>query len=131
MLNKKVRSLVRTGLPKSLGVLALVISGAMPGLSQTADEPLPAAAQAAINNGINAAKESDYRTAIRHFEEARKIAPNAPTVLYDMGLAESNIPGRELRAMAWLGAYLAANPAASNKIAVQGQIGKLKAEQQE
>ena len=131
MLNKKVRLLARTGLPKWFGVLVLVVFGAMPGLSQTAaNEPLPAAAQAAINNGINAAKESDYRTAIRHFEEARKIAPNAPTVLYDMGLAESNIPGRELRAIAWLGAYLAANPAVSNKAAVQGQIGKLKAEQQ-
>jgi hypothetical protein len=35
-------------------------------------------AQQAINRGIIAAKQQDYLLAIRYFEEARKIAPDAP-----------------------------------------------------
>jgi hypothetical protein len=43
----------------------------------------------------------------------------------NLGLAESRIPGRELRAIAWFGAYLAANPTAPNAAAVKGQIAVL------
>jgi len=82
-------------------------------------------AQQAINKGIIAAKQQDYLLAIRYFQEARKIAPDAPEIFYDLGLAESKIPGRELRAIAWFGAYLAANPSAPNAAAVKGEIDTL------
>ncbi|WP_332776322.1 tetratricopeptide repeat protein [Polaromonas sp.] len=87
--------------------------------------PLPPAAQEAIDKGIIAAKVPDYLLAIRYFDEARKLAPQAPVVYLNLGLAESRIPGRELRAMAWFGAYLAAYPDAPNAAAVKEQIGVL------
>lgn len=92
--------------------------------------PLPPAAQEAINKGIIAAKVPDYPLAIRYFEEARKIAPHAPVIYLNMGLAESRIPGRELRAIAWLGAYLAAYPNAPNAAAVKEQISVLEVKNQ-
>lgn len=87
--------------------------------------PLPPAAQEALNNGIIAARVPDYLLAIRYFEEARKLAPAAPIIHLNLGLAESRIGGRELRAIAWFGAYLAANPDAANAAAVREQIAVL------
>ena len=42
-----------------------------------APAPLPSAAQEVLNKGILAAKLPDYLLAIRYFEEARKLAPQA------------------------------------------------------
>src|SRR5471030_1849083 len=70
---------------------------------------LPPEAQEAVKKGIIAAKEQEWEIAIQSFQEARKTAPNAPELFYNLGLAESKIPGRELRAIAWFGAYLTAN----------------------
>lgn len=87
-----------------------------------ASAPLPPAAQDAVNKGIIAAKVPDYPLAIRFFEEARTLAPQAAVIYLNLGLAESKIPGRELRAIAWFGAYLAACPTATNAAAVKEQI---------
>lgn len=87
--------------------------------------PLPPTAQEALNKGIIAAKVPDYLLATRYFEEARRAAPQAPVIYLNLGLAESRIPGRELRAIAWFGAYLAAYPDAPNAAAVKEQIGVL------
>jgi hypothetical protein len=95
-------------------------------LAQTsAPAPLPSAAQEALNKGILAAKVPDYLLAIRFFEEARKLAPQAPVIFLNLGIAESKMPGRELRAIAWFGAYLAASPDAPNAAAVKEQIAAL------
>ena len=83
---------------------------------------LPPRAQEALDKGIIAAKVSDYRLAIHYFEQARKTAPQAPVLYLNLGLAESKIPGRDLRAIAWFGAYLAAQPQAPNAAAVKEQI---------
>ena len=77
-----------------------------------AQQPLPPAAQADLDKGIIAAKVPDYALAIHYFEDARKLAPLAPIVFMNLGIAESKMPGRELRAMAWFGTYLAAYPGA-------------------
>ena len=90
-----------------------------------APTPLPPAAQEALNKGIIAAKVPDYLLAIRYFEEARKLAPDAPVVYLNLGLAESKIPSRELRAIAWFGVYLAAHPDAPNAAAVKAEIATL------
>lgn len=87
--------------------------------------PLPPDAQDALKKGILAANQQDYLLAIRFFQDARKAAPKASEIYYDLGLAESKIPGRELRAIAWFSAYLAANPRASNAAAVKDQIDTL------
>lgn len=65
---------------------------------------LPPEAQTAMDKGVIAAKQQDYMLAIRYFQDARKTAPDAPEVFYNLGLAESKMPGRELRAMAWFSA---------------------------
>jgi tetratricopeptide (TPR) repeat protein len=92
--------------------------------------PLPPAAQEALDKGIIAAKVPDYLLAIRYFEEARKIAHEAPVIFLNLGIAESKIPGRELRAIAWFGAYLAASPDAPNAAAVKEQIAVLEVRNQ-
>jgi tetratricopeptide (TPR) repeat protein len=114
-------------------ILLACISLAQPfaALAQAnAPEPLPPAAQEALNKGIIAAKVPDYLLAIRYFEDARKIAPDAPVIYLNLGLAESRIPGRELRAIAWFGAYLAAYPDAPNAAVVQEQIAVLEVKNQ-
>jgi tetratricopeptide (TPR) repeat protein len=84
--------------------------------------PLPPEAQDALKKGVMAAQQQDYLLAIRYFQDARKLAPDDPEIYKDLGLAESKIPGRELRAICWFEAYLAANPNAPNAAAVREQI---------
>lgn len=86
--------------------------------------PLAPAAKDAIGRGIIAAQRSDYALAVRCFEEARGHSPRAPEVFLNLGLAEGKRPGRELRAIAWLGAYLTADPyaPAPNEAAVRAQM---------
>ncbi len=102
-----------------------VISLAQPfaALAQTTTPaPLPPAAQEAMEIGIIAAQQQEFLLAIRNFQDARKIAPAAPILFFNLGLAESKIAGRELRAMTWFGAYLEASPGAANAAAVREQI---------
>jgi tetratricopeptide (TPR) repeat protein len=87
---------------------------------------LPQAARDAVGRGMAAANSSDFPLAVRYFEEARVIAPEAPVVLFDLALAESHFPGRELRAIAWYAAYLSVQPAASNAAAVKTEIARLR-----
>src|ERR1700681_1740199 len=99
--------------------LALPLAAlAQPTEPASAPAPLPADAKEAIKKGIIAANEQEWDIAIQSFQDARKSAPDAPEVYYNLGLAESRIPGRELRAIAWFGAYLAAAPNAPNAAAV-------------
>ena len=86
---------------------------------------LAAEAQDAIESGKTAAKQRNYLEAIKDFEIARKLAPDEPKIYYFLGLAESNIPGRELRAVCWFKAYLAINPEASNAKLLQTKINEL------
>jgi parvulin-like peptidyl-prolyl isomerase len=92
--------------------------------------PAPSAEQEALNKGIIAANLPNYPLAIRFFAEARKLAPDAPTIYFNLGLAESEIPGHELRAIAWFGAYLAANPTTRNAAAVKEQMIALELDSQ-
>jgi hypothetical protein len=90
--------------------------------AQESTNALPPDAQDAIDKGIIAAKNQDYLLAIRYFEDARKIAPNSPEIFYNLGLAESQIPGRELRAICWFGAFLTAEPNSPKAAAIKEQI---------
>jgi len=107
---------------KSL-LLTFICLGLIMPIKSHAD--LPADAQDSIKKGVIAAKEGDYQLATRYFQDARKIAPDAPEVYFNLGLAESKIPGRELRAIAWFGAYLSATPNAPNASAVKDQMQAL------
>lgn len=79
-------------------------------------------AQEATQKGIIAAQQQEYLLAIRYFQDARKASPGGPVLLFNLGLAESKIAGRELRAMTWFQAYLVASPSAENAAAVNEQI---------
>lgn len=90
---------------------------------------MPPEAQNAVNLGISAAKqEHDFSLAIRYFQEARAwvpVATDAPEIFLNLGLAESRLSGRELRAIGWLSAYLAAGPTPRNVVAVKHEIDGL------
>jgi tetratricopeptide (TPR) repeat protein len=86
-------------------------------LSQEAREP--------FNKGMIAVEQNEWLVAIRYFERAQKIGTYAPIVLFNLGLAESKIPNRELRALAWLHAYLVVAPNSSNAEAVREEIASL------
>jgi hypothetical protein len=109
----KLKPFPRTGLPVALVFIFTA--------SQLRAE-LPPESEEAMKNGLQAAKQHEWKTAIQSFQEARKIAPNAPELFYNLGLAESRIPGRELRAIAWFSAYLAANTSTPNAAAIKDQI---------
>ncbi len=116
------KKLLRNFLCYCFTVFFIISITTITGFSQTT---LPPAVQEAINNGIIATKVPDYLLAIKYFEEARKAAPQSAEIFFNLGLAESKIPGRELRSIGWFGAYLSANPAASNASAVKEQIAVL------
>ena len=102
----------------------LVCVLALFGIIQSSAE-IPPNAEVAVKNGVMAFKETNYLLAISYFQEARKIAPDAPEIYFKLGVAESKIPGRELRAICWLGAYLAGTPNAANASKVINQITQL------
>jgi ankyrin repeat protein len=87
--------------------------------------PFSADAESAIEQGIAAAKKSDYLEAIRLFEIVQAEAPYSPLPLYYLGLAESKIPDRELRAICWFKAFLAAASDSPKAEAVGAEIANL------
>ena len=118
-----MRSRLTSGL--ALGVMVALCSTVH--AQTTPPAPLPPAAQAALEKGLAAARVPDYPLAIRHFEEARRIAPGSPIVFFNLGLAESRMSAREMRAIAWFGAYLAEYPDAPNAAQVRSEIATLQA----
>ena len=97
---------------------------------------LPASAQTELAHGIAAAQAADYPGAIAHFQAARatpyfaddlSLSRRAPEIYFNLALAESRLPGRELRAIAWFNAYLVSDPytTAPDAPAVQAEIMRL------
>jgi hypothetical protein len=86
------------------------------------DSALNAEAQESLDRGLSAANQREWPTAIRHFDRARQAAPSAAAPLFNLALAESQIPWRELRAICWFRAYLALEPNAPNAAAIRRQI---------
>lgn len=80
---------------------------------------------AALAKGVEAAKAQQFAQAADYFRQAHDANPAAPEPLFDLGLAEAKISGRDLRAMAWFEAYLALAPGAPNAAAVRQQIKNL------
>jgi hypothetical protein len=95
-------------------------------LAETAEAPLHAKAHDAVEKGIAAAKQAQWDVAIRFFNEGRQAAPDSAVPLLNLGLAEAQLAGHELRAICWFEAYLAAVPDAANAPAVRQQIASLK-----
>jgi hypothetical protein len=88
-------------------------------------EELPPVAKEAVEKGLAAAGQKEWKLAIRYFEEARKAAPHSPIALYNLALAEMQIPGRELRPVAFFEAYLLAAPQTDKAAAIRTQVANL------
>lgn len=85
----------------------------------------PDSARVAMDKGIIAAEIPDFPLAAKYFEEARRIDPNRAAIFYNLGMVESNIPGRELRAVCWLSAYLLREPNDPAADLIKEQIKRL------
>ena len=129
MTSEKQRSRLRH---RRLARLAIFLSLSTNVAAGQFASPAPASPRAmeAVKKGIVASKQQDYLLAIRYFQEARVQAPQSPEIFVNLGLAEANIPGRELRAICWFEAYLAANPGARNAAAVKEEIDALEVKNQ-
>lgn len=79
---------------------------------------------ALYNAGIEAAGREDWRVAIAYFTAAHERAHLVPRYMYNLGLAHARA-GHEVVAIAWLVAYLTAEPQASNQQVVWEQIARL------
>jgi hypothetical protein len=109
-----------------IALLFLAMILPMDSFAQTTNvTTMPPKAQAAMKKGLDAAKLQEWTVAIRYFNEAHQSAPDSPVPLVNLGLAESQLPGHELRAVCWFEAYLILVPAAVNAPAVRQQISNL------
>jgi hypothetical protein len=77
-----------------------------------------------FNAGLEAAQREDWRVAIAYFTAAHQRAHLAPKYIYNLGLAHARA-GHDLPAMAWLVAYLTAEPNAPNRAAVWAEIAQI------
>ena len=83
----------------------------------------------AFDQGIAAAQRQDWTAAADYFEQGYKFAERRkepPALLFNLGLANSKIPGRELHAMLWFKLYLHCQPHAANADAVRQELASLK-----
>lgn len=94
--------------------------------ASVADAGLPATAEQSMNEGLNAAQSGNWPEAIKHFRAAQQQAPASPEILFNLALALDKAGGRELAAVTWYNAYLAANPGSADTGQVRTQIEKLK-----
>jgi len=81
-------------------------------------------ANTALERGINAAKGGQWKIATSEFMKAWSEEPLSPVVLYNIGLAHSK-SGNPLSAIAWLEAYLEAEPNSTNKDQIRNTISNL------
>jgi hypothetical protein len=105
-------------------VLAAALAALLATSSHVFSEPPPQVAR-----GLDALAKGDYQTADDDFRDA--VQSSGPEAYHAIGTAEAAIPGRELHAMCWLAAYLAAEPHAANAAEVRAAIAALEAKRRE
>jgi tetratricopeptide (TPR) repeat protein len=81
--------------------------------------------QEPFQNGMRAAQQQDWSSAIRYFIEAQQSDTEAPVIWFNLGLASSKVPNYELRALACFQLYLLKARDAPNAEAVRRQISAL------
>lgn len=85
----------------------------------------PPQAQEALARGFAFAQQKQWALAIRYFRTAQQAAPADPAILLNLGLANQQVPGRELIAAAWYRAFLAAAPQVREADEVRKQLVKI------
>ncbi|MGR3173926.1 MAG: Lcl domain-containing protein [Candidatus Scalindua sp.] len=93
--------------------------------AKVSEPSISLAAKKAHIRGLSAADQEDWELAIKYFGEAREEAPTWPDVLYNLAYAHQLAGGRELIAIAWYQAYLAAAPGADDTDQVRAWIVEL------
>lgn len=85
---------------------------------------LPAAAEKARQEALAAVKTQNWKAAIDGFEKARRIAPCAPSLIYNLALAYEK-DGKKTLAALWYRVYLSQQPDAPNATVVRAEIARL------
>ncbi|HEY5410235.1 MAG TPA: hypothetical protein VIJ94_05850 [Caulobacteraceae bacterium] len=111
-------------LKHALLLMAMMLAPASAVAQASAISP---AATASYQQGVDAVRQQNWELALQQFLAAQTADPNSPPILFNLGLVSEKIPGHQLRAIAWLQAYLLAAPAAADADAVHGEVGKLEA----
>ena len=106
-------------------ILLLILLAAGPVTVRTCGATLPYEAEANYERGIAAAEQGEWILAVGYFNKAQWKALGSPEVLFNLALACSNAGGRDVLAIAWFRAYLAAAPDAANAEQVRKEVLKL------
>lgn len=84
--------------------------------------PLSEEVEALLNRGMAAAKQGEWDLAIKYLKEANSKRPYSPRTLYNLAVVYDKAGGRDLIALGWFQAYLAAAPNAENAPQVRERI---------
>jgi len=109
----------------ALTAMAIIVAFVVTPPSALAQSALTPEAKSALQEGVAAAKSKNWDSAQRHFDAALAAAPEAPEVLFSLGLLYDRKGGAELVASLWYRAYLAALPAAPNQTQVGARLMEL------
>jgi tetratricopeptide (TPR) repeat protein len=131
------RSILRTGTLTTLSTTLIVSALALMSVcvraadvGEAAYQPLPGDDKQPVDHlmqqGQAAAGRQDWAATIRYYTAAHHVAPQNPEPLLNLGLATSQLPGRELKAMVWFEAFLEAAPTDPRAPEVRRQIGRLR-----
>lgn len=95
------------------------------GAASAKAEELTTDVRDALERGVAAARGQQWLVALQQFDIAFDKAPTAPEVLFNLALANDRMGGREIRAIGWYRAYLAAAPRAANRDQIVARIAGL------
>ena len=109
-------------------VLALVLSRSVSAeeANEGTVESLSAETEALIESGMEAIKDGQWDQAIKSLTEVQAEAPKSYKILYNLGIANAEAGERDVIAIAWFNAYLAAVPDALEREQVLEQLENLK-----
>jgi hypothetical protein len=108
---------------------SIALAASLVGLLTTALPARPDLTGNPIKQGLASLEKSDFQSADDHFRAA--VSMSGPTAYREIGQAEAAIPGRELRAICWLAAYLAESPSAPDTKKIRATISALDARRRE
>ena len=91
-----------------LGLMSLGVMKVSDVFAQTDGAIISPAAKGAYIRGLSVAEQENWELAIKYFGEAREEAPAWPDAFYNLAYSCQQAGGRELIAIAWYHAYLAA-----------------------
>ena len=108
-----------------LGLMSLGVMKVSDVFAQTDGAIISPAAKGAYIRGLSVAEQENWELAIKYFGEAREEAPAWPDAFYNLAYSCQQAGGRELIAIAWYHAYLAAASGTADTDQVRAWIVEL------